>query len=78
MATLVIRNVPDDVKARLRKRAGERQRSMEAELRDIITAAVPAEADPFDGWWAAMQSVAGDDFEIFERNDFGRPPVSFD
>lgn len=78
MATLVIRNVPDDVKARLQKRAGEHQRSMEAELRDIIAVAVPPEADPFDDWWASMQSVAGDDFDIPERNDFGQSPVSFD
>lgn len=78
MATLVIRSLPDDVKERLVERAHANKRSMEAEVRNIIADAVPPDADPFDGWWDAMQSVAGDDFEILERDDFSRPPVSFD
>jgi len=37
MATLTIRNLPDDVYARLRIRAAENQRSMEAEARELVS-----------------------------------------
>jgi len=44
MATLTIRNVPDEVRDRLRQRAARAGRSMEAELRRIVAeAAVAAE-----------------------------------
>ena len=36
MATLTIRNLPDDVYDRLRLRAAENRRSMEAEARDLV------------------------------------------
>jgi plasmid stability protein len=49
MATLVIRDLDDDVKARLRVQAAQHGRSMEAEVRAIITNAVsgPSEAEGF-------------------------------
>ncbi len=40
MATLTIRNLPDDVQQSLRERAARRGRSMEAEVRDILGRAV--------------------------------------
>ena len=40
MATLTIRNLPDDVYDRLRSRAALNKRSMEAEAREIVSAAV--------------------------------------
>jgi plasmid stability protein len=40
MAALTIRNLPDDVRDRLRVRAAERGRSMEAEARAILTEAL--------------------------------------
>jgi plasmid stability protein len=40
VASLVIRDLDDEVKARLRVRAAQRGRSMEAEAREILTAAV--------------------------------------
>jgi plasmid stability protein len=40
MATLTIRDLDEDVKARLRIRAAERGRSMEAEARAVLEAAV--------------------------------------
>lgn len=40
MATLTIRDLDDDVKARLRVRAAEHGRSMEAEVREILAASV--------------------------------------
>ncbi len=40
MATLTIRNLPDEIYDRLRTRAAHNKRSMEAEARDIVSAAV--------------------------------------
>lgn len=40
MATLTIRNLPDGVYDGLRMRAARNKRSMEAEARDIVSAAV--------------------------------------
>lgn len=39
MATLTVRNIPDDELAALRVRAAEHGRSMEAEVRELIRAA---------------------------------------
>lgn len=43
MAQLVVRNLDDDVKAKLRQRARRRGRSVEAEVRDILADAVKGE-----------------------------------
>ena len=43
MASLTIRNLPDDVRERLRLRAARAGRSMEAEIRAILTEASLAE-----------------------------------
>lgn len=40
MATLTIRNLPDEVRDRLRVRAAQNGRSMEAEARDTLVEAV--------------------------------------
>lgn len=40
-AQLVVRNLEPDVKTRLQKRAKKHGRSLEAEVRDILRAAVP-------------------------------------
>lgn len=45
MAVLNIRNLPDEVHAQLRIRAAKAGRSMEAEAREILTAAVWAEEE---------------------------------
>lgn len=45
MAILNIRNLPEEVHARLRIRAAKAGRSMEAEAREIITAVVNQEDD---------------------------------
>jgi plasmid stability protein len=46
MATLTIRNLPDDVRDRLRVRAAENGRSMEAEVREVLSQAVPKKRQP--------------------------------
>ena len=40
MATLTIRNLPDDVRDALRRQAAEHRRSMEAEAREVLQAGV--------------------------------------
>ena len=47
-ATLTIRNVPDDVLARLRARARSNGRSLEQEILSILMAAVPGGPVCFD------------------------------
>jgi plasmid stability protein len=44
MATLTIRNLPDEVYERLRRRAAENRRSMEAEARDLVANALKRHA----------------------------------
>jgi plasmid stability protein len=46
MATLVIRELDDELKARLRVQAAEHGRSMEAEARAILAAAVSGRRPP--------------------------------
>ena len=40
MATLTIRNLPDDVRDKLRVRAAQNGRSMEAEARDVLASSL--------------------------------------
>jgi antitoxin FitA len=49
MAQLVVRNLEDDVKARLRVLAAEHGRSMEEEVRAILRQAVQAPSKPAGG-----------------------------
>ena len=46
MAQLVVRNLNDDVKIRLQRRAQRHGRSMEEEVRDILRSAVREEGRP--------------------------------
>lgn len=55
MAVLTIRNLPDEVRDRLRLRAAQAGRSMEAEVRDILARASleprrTANADELQDW----------------------------
>jgi len=46
MATLTVRNLPDDVHDALRRRAAEHRRSVEAEVRETLAASVRRGASP--------------------------------
>ena len=48
MATLTIRDLDDDLKARLRVRAAENGRSMEAEVRELLRLALTTVGAPRD------------------------------
>ena len=49
MATIVVRNLPEDVRENLRLRAQRHHQSMEAEVRAILSEAV-ADIDPVLAW----------------------------
>ncbi len=74
MAQLVVRNLEDDVKAKLQRRAKSHGRSTEEEVRDILRNAVKEEGGAQPGLGtqiAALFSVIGLDEEIPEQR--GQP-----
>jgi len=81
MATLTIRNVDPQVQKRLRVRAAHNGRSMEAELRQIIIAAVGAESDIHepnlaDEIWSYFAPFGGIELESHPPIPV-RPPPNF-
>ena len=84
MAILTVRNVPDDVHRALRVRAAQHGRSTEAEVREILAAAVKPEKRVRVGdALAAIGRKAGltnEDFAVFEsaRDKTPAKPLSFD
>jgi plasmid stability protein len=56
MAQLVVRNLEDDVKKRLKKRAEKHGRSMEEEVRDILRAAVTKDKPREEGFGTRFAS----------------------
>lgn len=81
MAQLVVRNIEDSVKERLRRRARRNGRSMEEEVRDILRNAVnePKRATAGLGTRiAALFKGKGLDFDIPEFRGYPVKPVTFD
>ena len=84
MAILTVRNVPDDVHRALRVRAAQHGRSTEAEVREILAAAVkPSSRVRVGDALAAIGRKLGltnDDFAVFENVRDKKPakPLSFD
>lgn len=84
MAILTVRNVPDEVHRALRVRAAQHGRSTEAEVREILAAAVkPEERVRLGDALAAIGREIGlsnEDFAIFEsvRDKTPAKPLSFD
>ena len=77
MPTLTIRNVPDETKKRLRIRAAEHGRSMEAELRAILAGALDVPAAPENLGEAIHRRFAkfgGVELELPERTPAREPP----
>lgn len=78
MTTLTIRDLDDDVKARLRVRAAEHGRSMEAEARAILAASV-RRTQPGPGLGSRIHQrfaeVGGADLDLPERDE---PPRAAD
>jgi len=79
VATLTIRNVEATVKERLRVRAARHGRSMEAEVRSILSAAVAADRDqPEPNLAEAIRRrfapLGGVDLELPPPEFVGEPP----
>ncbi len=80
MAAITVRNLDDHVKQRLRIRAAEHGRSMEAEVRAIILDAVGEEEEPEDFFTRlheAFAAIGGVELDLPERNSSHRT-VDFD
>lgn len=77
MADVSVRGLDDQVKERLRLRAAHNGRSMEAEIREILTDAVRPPGEPatfVEALIAAAQAVGGVDLDIPPRRDMPRVP----
>jgi plasmid stability protein len=81
VAQLIVRNLDDSTKLRLRKRARRHGRSMEEEVRDILRAAVQDESAPAGGLGTEISrlfSKVGLDADIQELRGFSVQPPSFE
>ena len=79
MASITVRNLDDDVKQRLRVRAAVNGRSMEAEAREILKAALAVEAGPTKDLGTAIHErfapYGGVELEIPPREPMRDPPT---
>jgi antitoxin FitA len=77
MAQLVVRNIEERIKARLKRRAARHGHSLEAEVRDILRRAVGSEEPASEGlgtFIARQFAGKGLDFEVREwRGEEARP-----
>ena len=82
MAQLVVRNLEDDVKARLQARARRHRRSLEAEIRDILRNAAKADERPAGGLGSDIAVLFRGhglkDGEIQELRGYPIEPPAFD
>lgn len=78
MASITIRNLDDDLKHRLRRRAAEHGRSMEEEVRGILRQALGETAAPRNLAAAIRARIAplgGVDLELPPREPAREPPT---
>jgi plasmid stability protein len=79
MANLTIRNLDDPLKARLRIQAAVHGRSMEAEARDILRAALsaapPRPKNLFEAIRARVAESGGFELELPPREPMRDPPT---
>lgn len=75
MAALSIRNLDDIVHERLRVRAAENGRSMEAEVRSILVESLRDDEDDdlISAWMKLREAIGGVDLEIPARSSPLRP-----
>lgn len=72
MATMTIRNLDDEVKARLRVRAAQHGRSMEEEARNILRTALSSESQPATG--AALVKAVRERVAAYGGVELALPP----
>jgi antitoxin FitA len=80
MSSVTIRNIDPAIKERLRVRAAQNGRSMEAELRAIVAEAVqssdyPLELNLYDRIRARLEPLGGVDLELPARTPAREPPA---
>lgn len=79
MASMTIRNIDDQLKARLRVQAAQHGRSMEDEARDILRAALSSEAaraqSLVETIRARIEPLGGIDLDIAPREPLREPPA---
>ncbi len=78
MAAITVRQLPDEVRQRLRVRAAENGRSMEAEVREILVNAVAEEEPTVDLTWVEALIALGEEYggihlEIPVRDEIATP-----
>ena len=77
MATMTIRNIDDQLKARLRIQAAQHGRSMEEEARDILRAALSLQPSTHSSLAASIRAriepIGGIELEIPERDPIRDP-----
>jgi plasmid stability protein len=81
MAQLVVRNIENEVKIRLQRRARRNRRSMEEEVRDILRTAVQKEETPVGGLGTELSALFADiglDEPIQELRGFEIKPPDFE
>jgi len=80
MATLTIRNLPEDTKRALKERAASHDRSMEAEVREILQSVVASQRTNVGRQWldamAEIRALGGIELDVLAREV--TPPVEFD
>ena len=74
MATLTIRNLDDDVHARLRIQAAKNGNSVEAEVREVLAEALPKEQMTGAEIVRRMQEIFGEEGGIDDLELPPRPP----
>ena len=67
MASITVRNLDDEVQKRLKQQAVEHGRSMEAEARSILTAAL-TRGGLAQAWVEATEDLRGDEIPLPERS----------
>ncbi len=80
MAQILVRDLPDDVKERLRVRAASNGRALETEVRQILVDAVaprPERKSLVDALVDAVAAVGGVDLDVPARTETQRP-VTFE
>ena len=78
MAVMTIRGLDDEVRDKLRIRAAQHGRSMEAEVRAILTEAVesPLERTLVDTLLQMREALGGLELQIPPRTDYARDPFA--
>jgi plasmid stability protein len=78
MASITIRNLDDDLKRRLRRRAAEHDRSMEEEARIILKDALESRFQTGADLWRAIRAIVepigGIELDIPPREPIREPP----